>query len=189
MGIWAGVADGNGHAGAPRASTPEFAVADATREDFSQAFDVLYPLAVRMAARIVGDQSTAEDVAAEALARAYARWAKVGSLPYRDAWVMRVASNVAIDTVRKRQPVQTPALASTFEDATAVRLALAAALAKLPARQREAVVLRYIAGYSEADVSAALGISVNSVKTHVSRGLASLRTRLDRTGGSGCVVL
>ena len=156
---------------------------------FAAAFDDLYPVAVRLAARIVGDQASAEDVAAEALARTYARWAKVSTLPYRDAWVLRVTGNLAIDTVRRRRPSPAVALADSFEDATALRLALASALAKLPGRQREAVVLRYLAGYSEAEVSAALGISANSVKTHAQRGLTALRARMRDTEGGVSVVL
>lgn len=151
---------------------------------FVAAFDRLYPLAVRLAARILGDQSAAEDVAAEALARTYARWSKVAALPYREAWVLRVTGNLAIDTIRRRRTFRAPPLHHQFEDGAALRLALASALAKLPNRQRETVVLRYLAGYSEAEVSSALGISPNSVKTHVQRGLRSLRGRLDEQDGA-----
>jgi RNA polymerase sigma-70 factor (ECF subfamily) len=156
---------------------------------FDAAFDELYPLAVRLAARVLGDQSAAEDVAAEALSRAYARWAYVSALPYRDAWVLKVAGNVAIDVLRRRKPLVTPELSDAFEDTTALRLALASALAKLPRRQREAVVLRYLGGYSEAEVSAVLGISSNSVKTHLQRGLTSLRNRLGEPERSNVAVL
>ena len=151
---------------------------------FVAAFDELYPLAVRLAIRIVGDQASAEDVAAEALARTYAHWAKVSTLSYRDAWVLRVTGNLAIDTLRRRRAHPVATLANDFEDAAALRMALASALAKLPVRQREAVVLRYLAGYTELEVSAALGISANSVKTHVQRGLTALRGRLDDRDGS-----
>jgi len=50
---------------------------------------------MRIAYRITGSRMEAEDVAAEALARAYASWARIVRLDYRDAWVMRVAANVA----------------------------------------------------------------------------------------------
>ena len=51
-------------------------------------------------------------------------------------------------------------------------------MCSLPRRQREVVVLRHVADMSEADVAAALGCSIGSVKTHASRGLASLRAML-----------
>lgn len=151
---------------------------DGTTASFVAAFDDLYRLAFRLAARITGDGPASEDVAAEALARAYARWDGIVDLPYRDAWVMRVASNLAIDVVRRRRDLRVIPLAHEFEDATALRLAVAAALAALPRRQREAVVLRYLAGYGVDEVAAALALSPNSVKTHLGRAAATLRVRL-----------
>jgi RNA polymerase sigma factor (sigma-70 family) len=162
---------------------------DPAEESFTLAFDELYPIAVRLAARLLGDQASAEDVASEAMARTYARWAKVSTLPYRNAWVLRVTGNLAIDALRRSEPRGVPPLAQHFEDASAVRMALASALRKLPARQREAVVLRYIGGYSEVEVSAALGISTNSVKKHVQRGLAALRGRLHDAEGDRIAAL
>jgi DNA-directed RNA polymerase specialized sigma24 family protein len=55
-----------------------------------------------------------------------------------------------------------------------------AALRELPARQREVIVLRYYADLSEAQIADAMGISVGAVKSHASRGLAALRTTLER---------
>jgi RNA polymerase sigma factor (sigma-70 family) len=56
---------------------------------------------------------------------------------------------------------------------------LNAALAELPRRQREVVVLRYVGDFSEAQVASALGISPGAVKQHASRGLAALRNQLE----------
>ena len=150
------------------------------REDgsFESAFDELFPRAVRLANRLLGDRAAAEDVAAEALARAYARWPKVGGLPYRDGWVLKVATNLAIDRLRRRPPELWPATAADFEDAVHVRLALNAALLTLAPRQRQAVALRYLGGLSDKEVALALGISLGSVKTHIHRGLNGLRSRL-----------
>jgi RNA polymerase sigma factor (sigma-70 family) len=64
------------------------------------------------------------------------------------------------------------------EDTADLRLALNAALRSLPRRQRQAIALQYLADLSPADVAAVLHISPGSVKTHVHRGLASLRARL-----------
>ncbi|HVM39476.1 MAG TPA: sigma-70 family RNA polymerase sigma factor, partial [Acidimicrobiia bacterium] len=140
--------------------------------DFEAAFDDLYPRAVRVARRMLGDQALAEDVAAEALARAYARWRKVAGLEYRTAWVLRVTTNLALDELRRRKPTAEVELSTEgAEDVVALRLALAAALRGLPRRQREAVSLRYLADLSEQEVAAALGVAPGSVKTHVHRGL------------------
>ena len=60
----------------------------------------MHDRAVRTARRLVGDPEVAEDLAAEALARAYARWKTVRDHPNPDAWLLRVVGNLAIDHVR-----------------------------------------------------------------------------------------
>lgn len=154
----------------------EAASAPATTDDgFEDAFDALFPRAVRLAVRLLGDQAAAEDVAAEALARAYARWSKVSDLPYRDGWVLRVTSNLAIDRLRRRPPETWEAPPVSFEDEVELRMALNAALLTLAPRQRQAVTLRYLGGLTDNEVAHALGISLGSVKTHIHRGLRRLR--------------
>ncbi len=150
------------------------------REDgsFEAAFDDLFPRAVRLANRMLGDRAAAEDVAAEALARAYARWPKVGALSHRDGWVLKVATNLSIDRLRRRVPEVWPQVEADFEDGVELRMALNAALVTLAPRQREAVALRYLGGLSDQEVALALGISLGSVKTHIHRGLKGLRRRL-----------
>ena len=144
-------------------------------EVFEVAFDVLFPRAQRLAYRMLGDDAAAEDVAAEALARAYANWGKVRDLPYRDGWVLRVATNLAVDAARKRRALLPTPSQHVLDDEAAVRLALQAALRSLPRRQQQAICLRYLAGLSEAEVAIALGVSVGTVKTHLHRGSAALR--------------
>ena len=150
-------------------------------DGFDEAFDELFPRAVRLGTRLLGDRAAAEDVAAEALARTYARWSKVGRLPYRDGWVLKVTTNLAIDRLRRRPPEVSPAYGEAFEDAVDLRLALNAALLTLAPRQRQAITLRYLGGMSDREVAQALNISLGSVKTHIHRGLRGLRVRL----GSG----
>lgn len=157
----------------------------ATPHGFEEAFDPLFRRAFLVARRIVGDPTSAEDVAAEALARAFAHWTRIGAAPWREGWVVRVATNLAIDVVRGRsrlsdRPVEHDPTSQTVgdDDIVALRVTLAAGLRRLPRRQREAVALRYLAGLSEAEVADALQVSVGSVKTHLHRGVHRLRTRL-----------
>ncbi len=147
-------------------------------ETFEDTFTRLFPRAYRLARRILGDAEAAEDVAAEALARAYAQWPRVESLPYRDGWILKVTTNLAIDRLRRHPADQPVPAALLAEDALVLRLALTAALRSLPRRQRQAVALRYLGELSEAEVAKALDVSVGSVKTHTHRGLAALRTKL-----------
>ena len=149
------------------------------RGDFEAAFDRLYPRAEALARRIVGEWADAEDVAAEALARTYARWSKVRELPHLDAWVLRVTGNLAIDVMRRRtRRHPAPADTAAAPDTTLLRLALAVALQSLPRRQREVIVLRYLTDLSEDDVALALGISPATVRTHVHRAFVQLRGRM-----------
>jgi RNA polymerase sigma-70 factor (sigma-E family) len=173
-----------------RASAPE-AHADELRpaspdEEFTLVYRRLFDRSMRLAYRMTRDAGGAEDVAAEALARAYSRWNVVRRMDQPDAWVMRVTVNLVIDAARRRKllSVAMPSLAAppeesaAFEEQIAIRRALVAALATLPKRQREAIALRYLAELDEEDISKSLNISPSSVRTHVQRGLASLREHL-----------
>lgn len=150
---------------------------------FDEAFPRLFADAYRVAFRLLGDRSEAEDVAQEACARAYSRWSSVHD--YAEPWCVRVAGNLALDALRararsvrrhERLTAEHPVTGSGVDD----RLDLYAALAKLPRRQRDVVMLRYLGDQSEQQTAATLGVSVGSVKTHASRGLAKLREVLDR---------
>lgn len=152
---------------------------------FELAFDALYRLAYRVAFRILGARPDAEDVAQEALARAALRWSRLHESP--EGWVSRVASNLAIDRYRKRRrehPYPTGPI-GVVDERIGERGDLVTALRRLPRRQREVVVLRYLADLSEAEVARALGCSVGTVKTHGSRGLSSLRRELGLEGEGG----
>jgi len=152
---------------------------DEASDSFEEAFAVLYPKARSVAYRVLGSVPEAEDVASEAMARALLRWRRVSRMPHRDAWVLKVTANLAIDAVRRRrfQPVA-PAVVDGEEDASVLRLTLATALAALPRRQREAIVLRHLVGLPEREVAASLGVSTNTVKKHLQRGLVALRIRI-----------
>jgi RNA polymerase sigma factor (sigma-70 family) len=147
------------------------------------AFHDLFPVAYRVAYRILGNVGDAEDVAAETLARAIVHWPRIGRRSYRAAWVARVSTNVAIDRMRRQQrlaPAPTRPDGDQSDDAV-VRVALGAALGSLPRRQREVIVLRYLADLPEAETASLLGVSVNTVKKHTTRGLGALRARLGPT--------
>jgi len=147
---------------------------------FEAEFDELFAIAERVARRVVGP-AAAEDVAAEALSRAFARWRRVKDMPYRRAWVARVAFNEALDVARReRRHASDRAHASVFEsaDEVATRLTLDDAIARLPRRQRQVVALRYLADLDVADTAHALGITAGAVKQHAHRALETMRRSL-----------
>jgi RNA polymerase sigma-70 factor (sigma-E family) len=153
-------------------------------DGFDLAFEDLYRLAYRVAYRILGDQGDAEDVAQETLARAMVRWSRLEDRP--GGWVTRVASNLAIDRYRYRRrravgPMTGPV--GLVDPHLGERGDLVVALRRLPRRQREAVVLRYLGDLSEAQVALEMGCSIGAVKSHGARGLAALRRHLSVAEG------
>ena len=156
-----------------------------TVEDFDVAFDRLLPRAEGMARRLLGDPFEAQDIAAEALTRAFARWPTLGGADHRDGWVLRVTANLCIDRLRRHAPDPAAAVSSDANDATLLRMALVEALRSLPRRQRQVIVLRYFSDLSEAEVAAALRVRVGTVKTHHHRALQALQERLGERTDEG----
>lgn len=147
--------------------------------EFDLFFDECLPAVLSLARRLAGNAVDAEDVAVEALGRAYAQWPRLRQSPWRRAWVLRVATNLVIGDARRHRPAADRPLEVVDEsDAWVVREALVAALKKLPRRQREAVALRYLSDLSEQETATAMGVSPGSVKTHLSRGLSALRAAM-----------
>lgn len=160
--------------------------------DFGVFFAEVIGEAISVTARVLEDRGSAEDAAVEAMARAHLRWRTLSLDPFRRAWVLRVAINAALDiqrSDRRRRAREarntTAAVGGDFEQEVLDRIVLNGALGKLSRRQREAVALRYLAGLSERDAAAAMGVSAGSLKVHLRRGLAALGGRLTReiTGG------
>ncbi|HEY4377828.1 MAG TPA: sigma-70 family RNA polymerase sigma factor [Acidimicrobiales bacterium] len=162
-----------------------------TRRDagFAEAYPDLAVVAYRVGYRIVGRRAEAEDVAQEALARAYARWPRVQG--HAEAWVGRVAANLALDVHRRLERdrrhgrmaapgIERPAAAALVLD----RMELVALLRSLPRRQREVLTLRYLADLPERETAEALGCSVGAVKQHGHRALATLRQAVANPTGT-----
>lgn len=152
------------------------------RVDFDDAFEELHVVAMRTAFRFLGNEEDARDIAQETMARVLNKWATVA--PYRVAFTARVAGDLAIDQLRRRhrRNLRRHLVARRDEHVdrdSAQTLDLLRALATLPKRQREVVVLRYLSDQSEADVARVLGCSEGTVKSSASRGLASLRVQLE----------
>jgi RNA polymerase sigma factor (sigma-70 family) len=178
-------------------------------QGFEAFFRAVFPRAVAVARRVTGEHAAAEDAAIEAMAKAHLRWQRIGPAPWREPWVLRVAVNEAIRRLPRAMAGARDDLASdnawtAAERSTAggrrvgdgaagqraqapdpaeevvLRQALTAALQRLPRRQREVVVLRYLVGLSETQVAEALDISHGTVKTHLRRGIAGLRKDIDQ---------
>lgn len=142
---------------------------------YDASFETLFVVAYRVAYRVLGSRDEADDIASETLARTWSAWSRVDG--HAPAWVARVSGNLAISAIRRRAraerlPWRTAAPAPAMTD---LRHDLTIALRRLPRRQRQVLVLRYLADLPELDVAAALGCSVGTVKQHAHRALAALR--------------
>ncbi len=145
-----------------------------------------YQLLVRLAALLVGDTATAQEIVQDSFAALHrARRPGSGitltclrqSVVNRSRLVLR--HRVAAGT---SAPGPAPGMPGAEQHAMTGldRPEVISALLALPARQREALVLHYYAGLSEAQIAAAMGISSDAVKRHTARALAALRPVLDR---------
>lgn len=173
------------------ASVDDRALADAIRRGDERAFDALVDLETRAVyrscLRILGRSHDAEDVTQEAFVTAFRLIHTYrGDGPLR-AWLLRIATRQALRRLAQRRPtldvdaVPEPWLADRSADPPRVaeagehREAVRRAVAELPEPYREVVVLRFFAELSLAEVADATGRPINTVKTHLRRGLERLR--------------
>ena len=148
----------------------------------------LTPLVFRLAKRLLSDEAEAEDVTQEGMLRLWKiapEWrqgeAKVST------WLYRVTTNLCTDRLRKRRCVALDAIAEPMDDTPGIEArmisdnraeAMNGALAKLPDRQREAVVLRHIEGLANPEIAEVLDISVEAVESLIARGKRGLAVML-----------
>jgi RNA polymerase sigma factor (sigma-70 family) len=133
----------------------------------------------------VGDRDTAQDLVAEAFARAWASWPTVSAHPAPAAWVVRTALNAGVSRWRRRRrEVPVPDLAVVADrpagDAAGGSLdpRIVAALSRLPVRQRQVVALRLFLDLDTERTARVLGIAPGTVQAHLGRAMASLRSVL-----------
>ncbi|MCU0906302.1 MAG: RNA polymerase sigma factor [Rhodobacteraceae bacterium] len=145
------------------------------------------PRAYRHALRVLGDRTEAEDVAQEAMLRL---WQQAAHWQQGEAqvstWVYRVTANLCTDRLRRRRTRGTVDLEAAGDPpdgapgaearlhAAARTEALQSALATLPDRQRQAVVLRHIEGLGNPEIAEILGIGVEAVESLTARGKRAL---------------
>lgn len=147
-----------------------------------------YSSLVRLGWLLLRDSGSAEDVVQDAFVAMHGRWHRLRDPDKALAYLRRCVVNRAHSLLRRRAvaakhppdpPLPEPG-ADDYVFAQERSTELLAALAALPLRQREVLVLRHYLGLSEAEIAAALGISRGAVKSHSSRGLAHLRRTLER---------
>ncbi|NUU24763.1 MAG: SigE family RNA polymerase sigma factor [Streptomycetaceae bacterium] len=146
-----------------------------------------YGTLLRLAALLLDDPHSCEDVVQEAFVRVHVARHRLREPDKTLAYLRQTVVNLSRSTLRRRlmalrlmprPPADEPA-AEEGAHGVLERDALVRVLRELPRRQREVIVLRYYADLTEVQVADLLGLSVGSVKAYGSRGLEALRARME----------
>jgi RNA polymerase sigma-70 factor (sigma-E family) len=160
--------------------------------DADQAVTTLYSAnyrsLVRLSILLVRDVATAEEVVQDAFVAMHGAWRRLRDPEKALSYLRQSVVNRSRSVLRHRAVVEKYAPkglpdAHSAEHGAIVELertAVVEALGNLPTRQREALVLRYYADFSEAEIAHAMGISRGAVKSHTARGMAALRNVLEQ---------
>lgn len=152
---------------------------------FEEYVAVQVPVLLRTATFFTGDLAAAEDLVQDVLIKVHGRWEQIAALESPDGYVRRMLVNEFLSHRRKWGRVLPAAdvagkvagreVADDHAPGHADRQVLRSELARLPRRQRIALVLRYYGGYSDTEIGEALGCRPGTVRSLLSRGLATLR--------------
>lgn len=137
-----------------------------------------YPAVYRACFAFCGDPEVALDCTQEAFGRAYARWRRLSKHGWAGGWVMTTALNLVRRSLRRRPDAQETA--APEQRNPDLRIDVVVALRSLPLRQRQAVVLHYLADLPVTAVAELMNASEGSVKTHLSRARQRLGPLLVR---------
>lgn len=157
--------------------------------DFAEFYEQSRAGCLRAVYASVGDRQQAEELVAEAFARAWAGWRKVARHPAPQAWIVRTALNTHVSWWRRRRhevawtgqemPTGTGGDGGAEPGAGGIVDArVMAALRALPQRQRQVIALRIFLDLDTRATADALGIAPGTVKSHLSRATAALREQL-----------
>ena len=143
---------------------------------------------VRLASFLVRDTPTAEEVVQDAFVAMADGWQRLRDAEKALAYLRQAVVNRSRSVLRHRTVVDknmqkaAPDMPSAEHGALVLleRSAVVSALRELPERQREAIVLRYYADLSEAEIADTMRISRGAVKSHTARGMAALRAALEQ---------
>ena len=160
--------------------------------DADRAVTVLYAAhyrsLVRLAALLLRDMATAEEVVQDSFVAMHDGWRRLRDNDKALSYLRQSVVNRSRSVLRHRMvvdknaPKPPPDMPSAEQGAITLleRSAVVTALRTLPARQREALVLRFYGDLSEAQIAAAMGISKGAVKSHTARAMTALRSVLER---------
>ena len=158
--------------------------------DFDDFYKANYPGMVALVSAVLGDRAEAEDVVQEAFARAFARWRRIGGYDLPEAWLRKVALRIAVDSGRRvRRALLLAARLSAQRQPHAPgadegigSAEIGGALRRLPLRQRQALVLHYVADLSVDQIAGECDVPVGTVKARLAAGRRRLERELSGAG-------
>ena len=149
---------------------------------FAQFFEERYARLVRACFLVVLDRGEAEEVASEAFTVLWPRWPDLANEDHAGGYVyttaMRLCSKRLVQSNRELVGDIPEAAHDDDIDIAASKREVFAALATLPLRQRQSIVLRDWAGFQTDEVAEMLGMRASTVRLHLARGRAGMRARL-----------
>src|SRR5215469_14656844 len=152
----------------------------------AEGFDAFYAASFRRVTGqlylMTGSQTEADDSVQEAYARAWQRWGRVSGYDDPEAWVRTVAYRISVDSwrrnLRRRVAHRRYGPAGSQPDVGPDRVAITEALRRIPAAQRQAIVLYHLAGLSVEQVAREVGVPAGTVKARLARGRQALAALL-----------
>jgi RNA polymerase sigma-70 factor (ECF subfamily) len=148
--------------------------------NFTDLYTSSYSRLVGQLTVVTADREAAEDAVQEAFSRLWKRWDSVGGYDRPEAWVRRVAINIAISRwrrIRRLRPLGETDRPGREDDAV-TRQDMQSALRSLPVTQRHALLLHHVVGLPVAEVAREMGAPEGTVKSWLSRGRDALQRAL-----------
>jgi RNA polymerase sigma-70 factor (sigma-E family) len=149
---------------------------------------------LRYAVMLTGDPDRAEDLVQETMVRAQLNWRRIARTAAPESYVRRILTNLFFDWRRgswvrrvllRPEPDESLPGRGDHPEQSADRDEVWQWLARLPRRQRAALVLRYYEDLPDGDIAEILGCAVGTVRAHISRALATLRAEVAPAQMSG----
>ena len=159
-------------------------------EDFDRLYRDSYSRVLRTLLGVLGDRPAAEECVQEAFVRAFQAWPRWRPDAPAEAWLHRIALNVAL-SYRRREKLRTLGQTIRHLGHTAASIAgrdptdsaeLLTALRRLPPQQAAVLVLRFSHGYTNREIAAALGVAESTIASRLA--VAKTRLRRDIEGGA-----
>jgi RNA polymerase sigma-70 factor (ECF subfamily) len=156
-------------------------------EDFDRLYRDSYARVLRMLVGVLCDRSAAEECVQDAFVKAFKAWPKWRPDAPAEAWLHRIALNVAI-SYRRRESLRTlgqvlshlgGSRASTAGHDPTETSELLTALRRLPPRQSAVLVLRFNHGYTNREIAAALGVAESTIASRLAAAKLGLRRQLE----------